>query len=90
MRYNDEKMKRGMLCSCLIFMNKREKLRKEIEIKKQESGRFSFLRFLSIVGFIFGIYQGYYGNHPYFYIVSILMCVVFIYLVIKHNRIKKK
>lgn len=68
----------------------KEKLRKEIEIKKQESGRFSFLRFLSIVGFIFGIYQGYYGNHPYFYIVSILLCVVFIYLVIKHNRIKKE
>lgn len=46
----------------------KEKLRKEIEIKKQESGRFSFLRFLSIVGFIFGIYQGYYGNHPYIFI----------------------
>ena len=27
----------------------KEKLRKEIEIKKQESGRFSFLRFLSLV-----------------------------------------
>lgn len=68
----------------------KEKLSKEMEIKKQESGRISFLRLFSIIVFICGIYQGYYENHQYFYILSLLMCFIFAYLVVKHNHIKKE
>ena len=64
-------------------------LHQDMKTLKEKASRFSTIRFLLVIGVIFFIYQAESSNRI-FYMVSIILVVVFLYIAYLHRQVKSK
>ena len=64
-------------------------LHQDMKTLKEKASRFSTIRFLLVIGVIFFIYQVESSNRI-FYMVSIILVVVFLYIAYLHRQVKSK
>lgn len=72
------------------YKTKHNQINKEINSLESKSFQLSILRLISGVGILFFLLSGYFMQKEYHYLFSLLMLLIFIILVSKHTKIKKR